>query len=374
MPVMRIGDREITVDNIYKTVLNHFPDMIHFVDSEGKIIYANQMATNLLGYSRNELIGMPVTQLYPDRIRENVQAGFKELQKSGEKRVESQFLNKQGHEVAVEIRSFAVYDDDGNFLHTFSQSRDLRVLRQLEHDLIHASRLAGIGEMSAGIAHDLNNPVSVIGMSSRMILDIVSNSENLEAEKEQIQLLAEEAVKATDSAEKLATHLLSFSRKVTEEYRIVDISSVVDDALFLADFKIRKARIQVDNLLDSQLFTYGAANQLEQVFVNLLNNACDAMKDSDIKRIAIDCDQMRINNNPYWVISVRDTGPGLPEELREKVFESFYTTKREGAGTGLGLSIARGIVNNHQGEIHVDVDTNATFATVFEVSLPQVNA
>ena len=128
--------------DIFGILLDSFPDMIHSVNEAGDIVYANRTAEQLLGYSHEELYSMNVRQIYADEIIKDMELGFQELKRSGDKSTESILQARDGTKIPVEIRSFGIYDDDGNFIRTFSILRDIRRIKQLQQELVHAGRLA----------------------------------------------------------------------------------------------------------------------------------------------------------------------------------------------------------------------------------------
>lgn len=156
MSRMRIDNADITNAQIFEILLDNFPDIIHSVDDDGNIVFTNRRAESLLGYTRDELLSMNVRSIYSDEVLKKVDKGFNELKKKGDYSVESVLKAKDGTPIPVEIRSFSIYDDDGNFLRTFSILRDIRPIKELQNSLVHAGRLAAIGEMASGVAHDIH--------------------------------------------------------------------------------------------------------------------------------------------------------------------------------------------------------------------------
>ncbi len=156
--------------HVFEFLLEWFPDIIQSVNSEGNIVYINRRAEELLGYSRDELLGMNILDLYAPEIADAVRKGFKTLQKKGTlEGIESVVVSKAGERIPVEIRSFAVYDDHGAFLRTFSILRDIRPIKELQNSLVHTSRLAAIGELASCIAHDISNPLAVVKLYAELL-------------------------------------------------------------------------------------------------------------------------------------------------------------------------------------------------------------
>lgn len=375
MAKMRIDGHDIRDVNIYETIFENFPDIIHSVDCDGIIVFTNQRAQDLLGYSRDQLIGMNIRTIYADEVLEKVEEGFHQLKQEGDRPViESILKDKDGNLIPVEIRSFSIYDDEGNFLRTLSIIRDIREIKELQNSLIHAGRLAAIGELASGIAHDINNPLAVLLLANEVALLTIDKCEDAKTELvEQLEKALQDIGRASRVIQKLADHLRNFSRGTVEKHEPVNVAEILGDALFITQNKTIKSKTTIINEVGTTgYYTNGAPNQLEQVFVNLIANACDAMMDSENPQLTIAINPETRDNIEYWHCSIADTGAGIPEHIREHIFESFFTTKEKGKGTGLGLSICRGIIDNHEGIIEVksELGNGTTFSVLLIKSEP----
>jgi PAS domain S-box-containing protein len=352
--------------NIFEGIFENFPDMIHSVDAAGKIVATNRKATDLLGYTKEELIGMSVFDIYPKSISEAVRIGFEELKRDGVKeRIESKLLAKDGTIIDVEIRSLSVYDSEGNFVKTFTVIRDMRELNQLKLQLIQQSKLAAIGELATGIVHDIRNPLSVIVAYNNDVLPKVIASGDLK-KMQTIQIKME---KAAARIAKICDHLRAFGRNEVESPESVNVSSFVDDCLLMVGPRIQAAGARLINRVQgSSLTAVFRVAQLEQVLINLLANAADAVEKQVIKEIEISAEI----EGEMLVLRVTDSGPGIDPRIHEQIFESFFTTKDRNKGTGLGLSICRGIVSNNQGSLTFasEVGEGATFILKLPVAGP----
>lgn len=371
MAKMRIEGKELSNANVFEIIFEYFPDIIHSVDGEGNIVFTNRKAESLLGYSREELLSMNIRQIYADEIMDKVEEGFSQLKQRGEKTiVESILKDRDGKRIPVEIRSYGIYDDDGNFLRTFSIIRDIREIKELQNSLIHAGRLAAIGEMASGIAHDIKNPLNVLFLTNEMAMLTLNELRDTKSKAvEKLERSLKDTEKALEMIKKLSEHLSNFSRGVAEQYEIVDLHSIITDSLFITQNKMKMCKVNTQNNVKKGFyFTKGAPNQLQQVFVNLIANACDAMAETKGRCLTLSIYPYKRNDTGYWKCDVSDTGIGIPKDVLENVFQSFFTTKEKGEGIGLGLSISRGIIKNHEGDIEVHSEEGK--GTTFSVYLP----
>lgn len=237
-------------------------------------------------------------------------------------------------------------------------------LREKQEQLIQAGKLATLGELTTGVAHELNNPLNNIGLFIGNAIDLIEL--NI-AEDDPQRMLHElqNAMQQVRKATEIISHLRTFGRAASVSYEPVSVAQVVQSALSLMQEQLRLREIDVQlHLPPEELVVMGNAIQLEQVFINLLTNARDAMANVARKVIAITCTVQ----NKLLEISFRDSGPGIPVGLEQRIFDPFFTTKEVGAGTGLGLSITYGIIKDHQGTI--SVENHPGEGAVFLIQLP----
>jgi two-component system NtrC family sensor kinase len=238
-------------------------------------------------------------------------------------------------------------------------ARDVTELKRLEEQLIQAEKLAAMGQMLAGVAHELNNPLTAILGVTELLRDSGDLQENT---KRQLELTHRQARRAA----RIVQNLLEFSRPAAPQKRPVDVNTLIERTLQLQDHSLRRNNVQVDFQPQSELpMVIGDANQLIQVFLNLISNAEYAIREvRETGRV-----QIRIGRiGGHISVTVQDDGVGVSPEALPKIFDPFYTTKRPGGGTGLGLSICMSIVREHGGSI--DVETLPAGGTAFTVYLP----
>ena len=357
---------------LFEDLVENFPDIIHSVSREGRIVSTNRKAEELLGYSRDELIGMPILDLYADEIRPLVIKGFEELKTSGfNVSVESKLKSKSGTIIDVEIRSFSLYDSQNKFDRTFSIIRDIREKKQLQAQLFQQSKLAGIGELAAGIIHDIRNPLSVIMGLSRTGLKRAA--QELDASK--IDDIRSKIDKSTERINRLCSHLRDYMRQDYEVAAPTSVKALIDDGLLICENRIRSSGATVVNeVTDPDFMVTLPANRLEQVLINIVSNACDAVALSPERIVRIRASLVpgrptyEAPSRQDFVLIVEDTGPGVPDAIRQQIFESFFTTKPKGQGTGLGLSICKGIVEENGGSL--SLDDSYTAGARFQILFP----
>lgn len=220
-------------------------------------------------------------------------------------------------------------------------------LREKQEQLVQAGKLATLGELTTGVAHELNNPLNNIGLFIGNVIDLV------ELGKADPQLILHElhsAMQQVYKATEIISHLRTFGRAASVSREPVAINQVIERAISLMYEQLRLREIEVQlHFSTEDVIVIGNAIQLEQVFINLLSNARDAMAGVLHKVITITC----VLHDDVVDIYFRDTGPGIPVGFEQRVFDPFFTTKEVGAGTGLGLSITYGIIKEHQGSIAV---------------------
>ena len=230
---------------------------------------------------------------------------------------------------------------------TQEMERREQELRDKQEQLVQAGKLATLGELTTGVAHELNNPLNNIGLYVGNVMDRIRLGE---ADSESLVGDLEKAMEQVRKATEIISHLRTFGRAARVSIEKVDIDDVIERSLLLVQEQLRLRGIEVElELCPDELLVVANPIQLEQVFINLLTNARDALADSKRKtiRIASSRDDQRIR------IAFSDTGPGIPRELQQRIFDPFFTTKEVGTGTGLGLSITYSILKEYGGGISV---------------------
>ncbi len=267
--------------------------------------------------------------------------------------------HKQGEWRRLRCHFSPLFDENGKIEGVVISGRDITELKRLEEQLIQAEKLAAMGQMLAGVAHELNNPLTAILGASELLLERVGIDENI---KRQLGLTHRQARRAA----RIVQNLLEFSRPASPQKKILDLNDIIDRTLQLHGHSLRRNSIEVDFLPSPGLpSTVGDANQLIQVFLNLVSNAEQAIREvRPSGRIHIRLGQ----TGSRIFATVQDDGVGINPEVLSQIFDPFFTTKRPGGGTGLGLSICLSLVREHGGDI--EAETLPAGGAAFTVFLP----
>lgn len=235
-------------------------------------------------------------------------------------------------------------------------------VREKQEQLVQAAKLATLGELTTAVAHELNNPLNNIGLFIGNAIDLIEFGSS---DHERVQEELRSAMRQVQKASEIISHLRTFGRAAPISRMPVAINAVVERALALMREQLRLRQITVEACLaESNLVVLGSEIQLEQVFLNLLTNARDALAEAAHKRINI-TSQVK---GERVILAVRDTGGGVPAEFEQRIFDPFFTTKEVGNGTGLGLSITYGIIQEHRGTIMLE--NRPGHGATFRIELP----
>ncbi len=357
-------------------------DAIITANSSGKIVFWNQAAKNMFGYAEEEILGKPLTMLIPERHREAHEIGLERAASGGEfhlvgKTVEVEGMRKNGSKfpLSLSLSSWLLREERffSAILQDISERKErenalkktneqlkatLDKLGQAQELLVRSEKLASLGTLSAGVAHEILNPLNIINGLVQMMKRKTPAPEDLKKNLEEIMRQVSRTAKITDN-------LRAFARKREGEVKPVDLHALFENTLTLLEHHLNLENIQVEKLYNKDLPLIKAdEDQLSQVFLNLLNNAKDAMQGGARNAIIL---QTKVLKDEIE-IRFSDTGPGIPKEFLGKIFDPFFTTKVPGKGTGLGLSITNTIIENHEGTLRVESAEGK--GTTFVITLP----
>lgn len=340
-------------------ILESIPYGVITTDREGHIVTFNKGAEKLTLYSRKEVIGKKVVDLPFKRDREEF-INLKTLL-NGNKfdDVESYILDKNGKRYDVKIYSALFYDDKDKIIGSIMILRDVSKVKKMEEDLKRAEYMASLGRLTAGVAHEIKNPLSIIQAAAEAIkIELGNNNKTFISE------LTDDILETSDRMNKLLAEFLKLSKgNIDNEREIIDIIDLLDDLLTLVKKQFEKSGITVKKeYLATRTRLLANKNQLNQLFLNIIINSIEALKYGGDLSIKVH------NEADKLIIACTDTGSGIKEEDLNLIFEPFYTTKK--TGTGLGLSIAYEIVQQHHGTI--EVNSSLDIGTSIKVSLPHL--
>jgi len=363
-------------DNIIKSMI----DTLLVLDSQGRITTVNKAILNLTEYTETELIGRPVEMLFDEAPLFNGIEFMKLIEDGTIRDHEMSFQTKSGETIPVLLSSSVMRDPDGNsggiviIVRDMRESRLVKDLKKANKELkeatlqlIQAEKLSALGELTAGVAHELNQPLNGIKIISQSILrDIEKNR----FEEESIGQDMTDIVNLVNRMAEIIDHMRIFTRRtegMSEE--MIDVNTVIDGPFKLLGSQLKNHNIEVVMELAPDLpKVMGDPIRLEQVIMNLITNARGSVDSSGQKNKRIEIRTYQTDGGQDVAVEVKDNGGGIPENLRGKIFQPFFTTKDPGKGTGLGLSLSNKIVEEHAGRI--EVESKVGQGTTFRVILP----
>ena len=400
------GELSLTM-GLLERIMITMEDALVVLEKGDRIRTVNKALVDMLGYPEEEIIGEGLDRICKEKRA--VDALLSRMEKEGSVRgLELHCLSAGGEEIPVSVTAAPFKAEDEAAGLTILLLRDLRrqnalrrelettreeltkrvrdleefregilyMLRNLDQSerelqeaytklketqaqLVQSTKLTALGELTAGLAHELNQPLTVIrGLAQHLFKRADEDS----PEYDKLRIIDD----ATRKMEKVINHLRVFSRLDEQRFELTDLNKVIEDAFLMINQLLRKRRINVEFNLSPLPLIMGNANRLEQVVINLVANARDAMPNGGTLRISTGC--IEKEGTRYVRASFRDSGCGIPKGIIDRIFEPFFTTKEVGQGTGLGLSISYGIVRDHHGEI--TVESSVGQGSTFHITIP----
>jgi PAS domain S-box-containing protein len=355
----------------YRRIFDAMDDGLLLLDQDGRIVAANPSAAALYGWSPQQLVGRGVSGLLREQDQELARQlvsppADRPLQRSAITR------DREGQELETEVG--AVRLEFQGRPHGLVILRNVSEQRRLERQLLQSQKLESVGRLAGGVAHDFNNLLTPVLGYSEMLLADPGLGEQAHRDLEAIR-------RAGERARNLARQLLAFSRRQVLELTDLNLGLVVREFEPILRRTLREDIDLVVSCHDQDCNLHADLGQIEQIIMNLAINAMDAMPDGGRIEVTTDCRELDgrtrreyvdLEAGRYVTLTVRDTGPGIPEDLLDRVFEPFFTTKDAGKGTGLGLATIHGIVRQHGGA--VSLRNHPTGGCEVEILLPCVPA
>jgi len=347
-------------EEFQRYLLESFPDLILVIDLNGRYSFVSSRIHDLRGYKPEDLLGKKVEEeqdyspdllgLYRDLITGRKMFGS----------CDYSARHRDGSWRTTRASASPLFDAENKVSGVIVSVRDITVEKKLEQQIIQSERLAAMGQMIGGFAHELNNPLtSILGMC-----ELLQEGEAPDSVRKQMVILQQQSRRAAE----IVQNLMYFSRPPAPGRSPIDLGELVQRTLHLHAYSLRKNNITVDFLKETSIQPVsGDSHQLMQVFLNLILNSEQAMRevrDRGTLRIRIEKQEKSV------AVTFQDDGPGISPEILPNIFDPFYTTKRPGRGTGLGLSICKAILREHNG--NVEAASGPGGGAVFTVTLPVV--
>lgn len=342
--------REFLNEQYVRALFDAMPVAIVVRDPKsGKVIAANRAFVRLVGLPIDEILGagVPSPWMADDRRAYMVAVG---------ERSERLLRTADGRTFPVEVSMHAVEDDDGQLALVFAIVEDLTERRRLEQQVVQSGKLAAIGELAAGVAHEINNPLfAILGMTEFLLLEAEPGSKS----RERLELIQQTG----NEIKEIVRGLLDFARDTNDDQQLVSAADIVRSTLDLVRRTNAHKGVEfVERYSEDEVTVLGSVNQLKQLVLNLVANAREAMPDGGVVEVDVRRDGSDV------VIDVTDEGAGVPPELVTRIFEPFFTSRRGRGGTGLGLPVSLGIAESHGGTL--TVATLPGHGATFSVRLP----
>ena len=363
--------KELSVsEKRYKGLFDNANDGIAVLDENGLIVSVNQRFCELHGFEKDVLIGTHFGLLEAKGHDEAKEERFKQILSGNPLVYETEHYKKDGGTILLEVSARAI--EIGGELYVQAFHRDITEKKQLQEQLLQSQKMESVGTLAGGIAHDFRNILTAILGHA----DLLSESENLTDKARQSLRIIENS---TRKAGQIISKLLSFSRRDVPEMTPLNLNDVIGDSVELCTTIGRKKNVEIKASANNTIPCINAdSNQLEQVLMNLFVNAMDAMPNGgtiivtteylNLEERAAKLMHPLLQAGKFVLLKVSDTGTGIPDEIKDKIFNPFFTTKEAGKGTGLGLAMVYGIVKEHKGVI--GVKSKAGKGTTFEIFLP----
>ncbi|MFC1491579.1 PAS domain S-box protein [Nitrospinota bacterium] len=335
----------------FRSVVDDNADPIAAMDVDGKIILWNAAAEKLYGYTESEALGRrPDEIIVHEDLHLELKNELADVYSGKPIRFDTERLRKDGTRVPVSISISPVKDDEERVIASTRIHRDLTERKRAEEELerrqqliMRSEKLSSLGTFTAGAAHEILNPVNIIGLHAQQML--------WECEEETPEREAAEVIiRNVDRIKNICDDLRRFSRDEAPQHEPFEPNQVVRDSLRPLGAELRVLNIQAElDLPEGEQVVLGDRNQLQQVIMNLFRNAMDAMPEGGT--LTVSSREIVEENRGWWKARVADTGEGIPEDVLPKIFDPFFTTKPEEKGTGLGLSVSFGIVESQGGDL-----------------------
>jgi len=350
---------EVTEEQ-YRSIIEHSADAIITLDNDNRITSWNKGAEQIFGWSRDEITGEPVEKIIPNDLLVKQELACLEFgmhYRGYVSNYETERLKKDGKRVLINLSESYIRDEKDEIVGRSQIMRDLTDLKVREEQIQQSERLATVGHMAAGVAHEVGNPLTAISS----LVQVCQRKTDDPFVQDQLNKVRDHIQRIT----KIVRDLVDFSRPSSLETEMMQVNDIIKSAVGLLKHDARCRSVSFELELSHRLPKIeGVPDHIHQVVVNILLNAVDAMKGMKEQKITV---QTRMNGK-MTELSISDIGKGMSEEVQNRIFEPFFTTKDVGSGTGLGLSVSHGIITKMGGNIEVASEIDE--GTTFTINLP----
>lgn len=356
-----IKDAERTLlehQHLLRTILDASPDFVSLQDQDSVYRAANKAFCEIVNRSEEEILGKTDHDLFPARRAESNRREDARLIETGEPLIKEDKVQGGRGERWIHLVKLPVYDGSGNIIGLLCSGRDITDLKRLQERVTQSQKMEAVGQLTAGIAHEINTPLGIILGYAQLLLE---ESEPDSQICKDLQIVE----KQTKVCKKIVSDLLRFSRYTASSLAPTNVNAAIEDILSVVEHTFSLERVRVIRKFDPAIpEIYGDPEKLKQAVMNLLNNAFDAIGSDGTILIITGWDQKA--NEVF--LAVADTGVGVKLEQADRIFDPFFTTKGVGKGTGLGLSVTFGIVRDHNGRIEMKSPLPADFLNLLDLS------
>lgn len=344
-----------TAQRQFKSFIDSADDWISIKDNQGKYIIVNPVVANAFHHHVEDFIGKTVDEILPSDLAKVIKMHDKQVVETRRHLAWDEVVLIDGVEHHFQAKRFPLTDHEGSVTGTCTIMRDVSSEKDLQDQLVQAGKLAAVGQLAAGVAHEINNPLTGILAFAEDMKDELSQDN---PHYEDVKVIIRETLRCRD----IVRNLLDFARQESPKLENVDPRNVINQALSLIEKLPQFRNINIQKNIETNIpHILGDSQQLQQVILNLMLNAAEAMHGKGSILLTTSYDR----RHDRCTILVEDDGPGIPENLIDKIFEPFFSTK----GTnGLGLAVSWGIIERHHGTIEIDMADNG--GAIFSILLP----
>jgi two-component system sensor histidine kinase AtoS len=346
-------------ERVLHSIIQNHSDAVIALDNDYKIFFWNKGAERIFGYTAEEMLGKTVDPIIPQELREKGELEwlFEETLRRGYiENYETERITKDGRRIIVNLSRSLIKDESGEILGSIAIVKDVTKVKELEKQIQHSDKLALIGQIAAGIAHEIGTPLNVISGNAEYIMMEMGEDNPY---KEELETIISQAERIAN----LIKQLLEFARPRKPNYTKVDVNKEIAHVVELLRHQFEKSNIKLNLKFSDDLpYIWADCSQIHQVFLNIIVNAIQAINENGLIEIET------FARDGYVNIKFKDNGVGILPEHLDKIFEPFFTTKEAGKGTGLGLAVSKRIMDEHRGKI--EVESTPGKGTVFTVKFP----